>query len=499
MDDVILETVGLYKAFDRNEVLKGVDFRLRRGSVHAIVGQNGAGKSTLMKILNGYQPQDQGEYFVGGEGCSFRSTADAMAKGIAMVYQDLSLVPDMTVAENIFLGRGGKHGLGLYNFREQADLAQSLLANVGVDRSIRPDAKISDLSPGQQQLVEIAKALAGDVKVLILDEPTASLANAEIAILFDAINRLKAEGLSIIYITHYLKDIFDICDDVTVLRDGRAVYSDRTENSSVEVLIAEMLGSAPTINPLAEAVRTPFVHSGKPLLEARNITTDRIHDVSMALYPGEIVGLAGLLGSGRTEILRALFGLDPIQQGKLLVDDVEQAIRTPENAIDKGIYLVPEDRRSQGLVMDFSVEDNILLSSLSNLSERFLLNTALGRSISRNFIRDLQVKTSGPTQKVRFLSGGNQQKVVIAKSLCRSARILLLDDPTFGVDIGAKREIMTIIRSYVAEGNAALFVSSEYSEIAAVCDKTYIVNRRTVTDCIKNENLTEDALMKAVQ
>jgi ribose transport system ATP-binding protein len=499
MQPLAIDAVGLRKSFDGTVVLDGVDFSLRRGSVHAVVGQNGAGKSTLMKLLNGFHPRDGGTVHVDGKPRQFRSTADAREAGIAMVYQDLSLIPSMTVAENIFLGRAGARRRSFYDTRAAAATAGEMLDAIGVGIDIAADQPVEELSPGQRQLVEIAKSLASDATTLILDEPTASLAHTEIRILFNVIRRLKARGIAIVYITHYLKDVFEICDEVTVLRGGRTVYRAATAKSDLRTVVREMLGKEPDQHLDWGRARLGAGPSSPPILEARRVSTDAVDNISLSVHAGEVVGLAGLLGSGRTEILKALFGLDPVRSGEILMDGRPIKLAGPQSAIEQGIYLVPEDRRGQGLVLDFSVEDNVLLSVLDSLSRGLLLDRQRGRVITEGFIERLRVKTAGSDQPVRTLSGGNQQKIVIAKCLSSQSKVLLLDDPTFGVDIHAKYEIMEIIRNYVRDGNAAIFVSSEYSEIAAFCDKTYIVSRRSIVDCVDNDGLTEDMLLQAIQ
>lgn len=502
MNENVIEATGLSISFDKTQVLKSVDFTLRAGDVHAIVGQNGAGKSTLVKILNGFYQPDSGQIKVGGKGVQFSSTLDSQKHGIAMVYQDLSLFPSMSVIDNIFMGKRSAGSPFVLPKKQAVEMTRKLMAMIGVDSDIDPQANVERLSVGQQQLVEIAKALAMESKVLILDEPTASLSNAEIEIFFKAIEKLKAQGISIIYITHYLKDIFQIGDHVSVLRDGYCVLSKPTAESSISELVEEMLGKT-VEHP--KSWRTPSESketdqwTRPPLLEFKKVSTEKAKDISFKLLPGQIIGLAGLLGSGRTEILNAIFGLDSIHSGEFLCNGMPVDISSPQEAIEHGISMVPEDRREQGLVLDFSVENNVLLSIFSNLQKNVLLNKRRSQKIVDHFVNYLNVKTEGSQQMVRYLSGGNQQKVVIAKCLSSESKILLLDDPTFGIDIHSKYEIMKIIKTFADQGNGVIFVSSEYSEMAAFCDHTYIVNKGTIVDSLPNENLTEDELLRMVQ
>ncbi|MDS1841511.1 sugar ABC transporter ATP-binding protein [Vibrio vulnificus] len=489
-----IEARGLKKGFDGTPVLKGVDFTLKQGEVHALVGQNGAGKSTLVKLINGFHARDGGEIRLFGKAVTFSSPKAAQAAGIAMVYQDLSLVPTLSIADNIFLNHPtAKRSLISNRARERQ--ARPLLELLGVE--IDPSQLVETLSLGEQQLVEIAKALALDAKILVLDEPTASLSNNETNELFRVIEKLKASGISIIYITHYLADILRICDAVTVLRDGYSVLETATSQTSVDALVEAMLGnkSDTQMDWLRPVVDTQKV----PLLELREVTTDQLDAISLKVMPGQVVGLAGLLGSGRTEILQAIYGLTPFTKGEVLVEGKPVHIRSPRDAIENGINMVPEERRSQGLVLDFSVFDNLLMASFDRISHSLVIDKNEGQGIVDAAIRRLGVKTSGASQAVRYLSGGNQQKVVIGKCLSTQAKVLLLDDPTFGIDINAKYEIMKIVNQYVEQGNGVIFVSSEYAEVGSFCDVIYVVNKGRIVKQIQGQRMSEEELLAAVQ
>ncbi len=496
MKDFAIEARDVRIGFDGVPVLDGVDFTLATGEIHALVGANGAGKSTLMKILNGLYRMDSGTLKVFGKPSSFATPEEARAGGVAMVYQDLSLVATLSVSENIFLARNPFRKGPLLDDGKARERAAELLASIGVDKSIHPDAKVGDISIGQQQLVEIAKALATEPRILILDEPTASLSNTEIDILFSVMKRLKDRGISIVYITHYLRDIFRVCDRVTVLRDGKAVLTAATAQTSLDRLVTAMVGGNSGSGSAWK--RTQRDETGKPLFVVEGLQTDAVEDASLCVYPGEVVGIAGLLGSGRTELLRALFGCDRIRSGRIEVEGRKVSIRSPADAQNAGIALVPEDRRRQGLILDFSIEHNVVLPVLKKVRGRFLLDNAKSVGMADHFIKYLGVKTTDRNQHVRYLSGGNQQKVVVAKCLSGDAKILLLDDPTFGVDLHAKHEIMKIVREFAAAGGGVVFVSSEFNEIADFCDVVYIMKKGRITDMVK-ESLTEDRLMQIVQ
>ncbi|MEI8594160.1 sugar ABC transporter ATP-binding protein [Photobacterium sp. Hal280] len=489
-----IEARRLKKGFDGNPVLKEVNFTLKTGEVHALVGQNGAGKSTLVKLINGFHQRDGGEIRLFGEQSHFATPKEAQAKGIAMVYQDLSLIPSLSVADNIFLTHSQRSAL--ISNRDRVRQAEPILATLGVD--IDPRQKVETLSVGEQQFIEIAKAMAMDARILVLDEPTASLSNNEINALFTVIRNLKSKGISIIYITHYMSDIMRICDAVTVLRDGYSVLETQTADTSVDALVEAMLGSKTDTDFVWERPATSTPET-VPLLELCNVTTCDLDDVSLKVMPGQVVGLAGLLGSGRTEILEAIYGLTPIQSGEVRVNGQVVNIHSPRQAIESGINMVPEERRSQGLVLDFSVEDNVLMASFDRISRSMVLDKAKGQSMVEDTIKKLGVKTTGVSQPVRFLSGGNQQKVVIGKCLSTDAKVLLLDDPTFGIDINAKYEIMKIVNQYVAQGNGVIFVSSEYAEVGSFCDVIYVVNKGRIVRHFSGQRMTEEALLAAVQ
>ncbi len=496
MDNFAIEAKDICISFNGNQILYDVNFSVKKGEVHALIGTNGAGKSTLVKIINGVYRKDSGELSVFGIPSDYNSPDGALKAGIAMVFQDLSLIPTMNVSENIFLKMNPYRKAGLIDDRKNASRTRELLEMIGIENEIEPDDLVSSLSTGQQQLVEIAKALSNDPKILILDEPTASLSNAEIERLFRVVDNLKNQGITIIYITHYLKDIFKICDAVTLIRDGRIAFTRDTADIDLQFIVDQMTNS---LGGKYHWNRDESKRSGVPLLEVRNLNTEKITDVSFSVYKGEIVGIAGLLGSGRTELFRALFGIDRISSGDILVEGKPIRIASSSSAIANGITLVPENRREEGLVLDFSVSENTIMQIYGKIKKRlFWIDEKLRKSITEQYIGKFGIKTQGSEQIVRYLSGGNQQKVVVAKCLATNSEILLLDDPTFGVDIQAKHEIMKIIDDYAKEGNSVIMVSSEFNEIADFCDSIYIMRRGTITDLI-SERSSEDQLLYLVQ
>ena len=495
MSEFAIEVKKTNISFNGVQILFDVDFHVKTGEVHALVGTNGAGKTTLVKIINGVYKQDTGTISIHGKQVNYESPEGARESGIGMVFQDLSLISTMTVAENIFLNTNPYRTGFLIDDKKNAEKTEELMQLIGVDTEISPREIVGDLSIGKQQIVEIAKALAGNPSILIFDEPTASLSNAEIERLFAVIDVLKSKGISVIYITHYLRDIFKICDSLTLIRDGRVVLRRGTDKIDITELINSMTESES--KPVSWD-RKQDLRQGTPLLEIKNLNSRGNDDVSLSVYPGEIVGIAGLLGSGRTEFFRALFGIDKLSGGDILIDGRKIMILSPADAINHGISLIPENRREEGLILDFPVRENMVLSIFNRLRKFFMIDDRKTTEVARRYIKALDVKTSGPMQIVNYLSGGNQQKVVVAKSLAGDSRILLLDDPTFGVDIHAKYEIMNIIHDFARQGNGVIMVSSEFNEIVNFCDSIYIMKRGKITDFV-SEQTSEDELLLKVQ
>jgi ribose transport system ATP-binding protein len=495
---IAVETRGISKSFGPVTVLTDVDFDVRQGEVHALAGGNGAGKSTLMKIIQGVYQPSAGEIFVGGSRVNITSIQEAKAAGIGMVFQEFSLVPSLTVAQNIFLGVEPLRGGLFIDDREAVKRARTVLAEMEVD--LDPKAEVGRLGTAYWQLTEIAKALAQNARVLIMDEPTASLAKHETEALFALIERLKSRGISIIYISHRMDEVYRVADRITVLRDGRKLFTSELSQTSPEAIVEGIVGKK-IEGELTYRSRDAAAVRQEVLLEVRGLNAGpRVRDVSFTLHAGEIVGLAGLMGSGRTELARVLFGIDSVKSGEVLIRGKKADLSSPDRAIAAGLALIPEDRRDQGLVLDHSVRENLLLPLLGKIRRGPLLNLAAGRALAASLIEKFGVKVANPGRPVRLLSGGNQQKVVLAKWLGTEPSILILDEPTAGVDIGTKSEILDRIRGLADEGRAVIIISSEYPELLAVSDRVLVIRDGSVVNDIPRRDIDdEESLQLAVQ
>lgn len=497
METPILEMSQICKYFNGITVLDNIHFELKKGEIHALVGGNGAGKSTLMKILTGVYELDSGRISIDSSEIKIKTPNDAEKHGIAMIFQEFSLVPTFTVAQNIFLGREPKKKSGLIDDKKCLQMARQLLDELKVD--IKPNTIVSDLGVGYWQMTEIAKALSKETKILIMDEPTSSLTERETEVLFDFITRLKQKGISIIYISHRMDEIFRICDRITILGDGKNIVTEETGKFDMERVIQYIAGK--NLNKF-EWKKREGASDGTVVLEVKDLkTNNRVENVSFELKHGEILGIAGLMGSGRTEALRALFGIDAITGGEIYVKGKKTVIRSPKDAIESGIALVPEDRRVQGLVLDHQIKDNILLPSISKIvNEALLINDSEGNKISEHWVRRLNIKANSIYRTSRLLSGGNQQKVVFAKWLANSPEIIMLDEPTIGIDISAKIEIVEIIRELANNGKSILLVSSEMTELLAVSDRILVFHDgKVVKQFIREEISSEEELQHAIQ
>lgn len=492
----IISLKNVHKSFGGVSVLNGVDFVLQKGSVHALVGQNGAGKSTMMKILTGVYTCDSGAIYIDGSKVKMNSYSDAVSHGISLIFQELSLIPTLTVAENIFLNREILEGpfLGKKSMERKAhELLQSLDIDVDVH------SRVEDLDVGVCQMIEIAKALSVNAKVLILDEPTASLSEKETAHLFTLINSLKQRGVSMIYISHRMAEIFKICDTITVLRNGSIVTTKPTRDYSLTGLIEDMIGRKTAALTTADEELASKC-TGCPLMTVEHLNCgSRLKDVSFELREGEVLGLAGLMGSGRTEVVESLFGLNKDASGQVTINGQPYEIKGVRHAIDSGLALIPEDRRREGLVLMHSVEENLIVPIFDKLKRGLLLESKKVADIAERSISDMAIKTHSRKTPAFNLSGGNQQKIVVGKWLNSAPSVLLLDEPTAGVDVGSKREIIDKVRDFVGENRAAIFISSDILELISACDRFIVFYDGKVTATYDRSEITEEVLQYAIQ
>ncbi|MEW1789286.1 sugar ABC transporter ATP-binding protein [Streptomyces albidoflavus] len=485
--DELLRIENIRKTFPGVVALDSVDFDLRRGEVHVLLGENGAGKSTLIKMLSGAYRPDSGTIYAEGREVRIQSAQDAERLGIATIYQEFNLVPDLTVAENIFLGRQPRR-FGLIDRKKMEADAEELLARVGVQ--VSPRARVRDLGIARLQMVEIAKALSLDARVLIMDEPTAVLTSEEVEKLFAIVRQLRADGVGIVFITHHLEEIAALGDRVTVLRDGRSVEQVPASTPEDE-LVRLMVGRS-----IDQQYPREHPEQGEPLLTVRGLTRDGVfQDVGFEVRAGEIVGLAGLVGAGRTEVARAVFGADPYDRGSVEVLGRELPRHDVNAAMTAGLGLVPEDRKGQGLVLDASVQENLGLVTLKAASRGGLVDLKGQRTAAARIAEQLGVRMAGLGQHVRTLSGGNQQKVVIGKWLLADTKVLILDEPTRGIDVGAKVEIYQLMNELTASGHAVLMISSDLPEVLGMSDRVLVMAQGRVAGELAGDAATQDAVM----
>lgn len=492
----IISLKNVHKSFGGVSVLNGVDFDLQKGSVHALVGQNGAGKSTMMKILTGVYTCDSGAIYIDGSKVKMNSYSDAVSHGISLIFQELSLIPTLTVAENIFLNREILEG-PFFDKKSMERKAHELLQSLDIDVDVH--SRVEDLDVGVCQMIEIAKALSVNAKVLILDEPTASLSEKETAHLFTLINSLKQRGVSMIYISHRMAEIFKICDTITVLRNGSIVTTKPTRDYSLTGLIEDMIGRKTAALTTADDELASKC-TGRPLMTVEHLNCgSRLKDVSFELREGEVLGLAGLMGSGRTEVVESLFGLNKDASGQVTINGQPYEIKGVRHAIDSGLALIPEDRRREGLVLMHSVEENLIVPIFDKLKRGLLLESKKVADIAERSISDMAIKTHSRKTPAFNLSGGNQQKIVVGKWLNSAPSVLLLDEPTAGVDVGSKREIIDKVRDFVGENRAAIFISSDILELISACDRFIVFYDGKVTATYDRSEITEEVLQYAIQ
>jgi rhamnose transport system ATP-binding protein len=482
---------GVTKRFGGVVAVEDVAFDLRPGEVHALVGENGAGKSTLMKIVDGLYGPDEGTLEVGGEAASFSSPRDVEASGIAMIPQELDLFPELSVAENLFVGRRRpRTGWGGLDWEAMRGEARKRLEALGVKLDVT--SAVKRLSVAEQQIVAIARALVGEARAVIMDEPTSSLTEREVRQLFGIIEDLAADDVGVVYISHRLDEIFEISDRITVLRDGHHIKTAPASELDAEELVRLMVG-----RPLHELFTRSESSPGETMLEVLGLSRDgEFEGIDFALRRGEIVGLAGLVGAGRTELAQSIFGIRRPDSGEISVEGEEVRIHSPQAAMEKGIFYVPEERRSQGLILPFSIKNNITLSILDRISRLgFVFRSE--RGIADRFMGELSIRGAEVSAPVSRLSGGNQQKVVVAKSLAREPNILLLDEPTRGVDVGAKSEIYRLMDDLAKEGKAILLISSELEEVLSMADRILVMREGRISGEFSRGEATQESVMTA--
>lgn len=484
-----IEMHNIHKAFGKNTVLSGVSFDLVTGEVHALMGENGAGKSTLMNLLTGLYSLDQGTIQIDGKETAFKNPKEAEQHGIAFIHQELNIWPDMTVLENLFIGKEIYTKLGLLDTKKMKVLAQTQLDRLSVNLSL--DQEAGSCSVGQKQMIEIAKALMTDAKVIIMDEPTAALTEREIEKLFQVIESLKKEGVSIVYISHRMEEIFAICDRITIMRDGKTVDTKAIPETNFHEVVKKMVGRELTDR---YPERTPS--TGDIVLEVKQASKKgQFQDINFSVKAGEIVGVAGLMGAGRTEMMRSLFGLDPLDQGEIWVHGKKAVIKKPSDAVKLGIGFITEDRKDEGLMLDASIRENIGLPNLKSFSPKGLIDKKTEEDFVDLLIKRLTIKTASSDISARSLSGGNQQKVVIAKWIGIQPKVLILDEPTRGVDVGAKREIYQLMNELTDRGVAILMVSSELPEILGMSDRVLVIHEGTINGELDKTEATQERIM----
>ena len=483
MSEYILRVENVSKSFPGVNALCKVHLDIKKGEIHALIGENGAGKSTLMKVLTGVNKPDSGSIFLSEKEYNQFDIAEAKSLGISMVYQEIHDIPFLTVAENIFFGREYKKGIFM-DYKKLYEETKGILDVLGI--KLNPYTAVKNLSIAFRQIVEIAKALSKGVKVLIMDEPTAPLTNDEVDILFKLIKKLKNEGVSIIYISHRLEEIFQICDRVTVLRDGNYVATKEITQTNKDELIKLMVGRDLT-NQYPE--RVPVIDTDTSILKIEKVFTHKLKDVTFELRKGEILGIGGLVGSGRTELLRAIFGCDKKLSGKIFLKGKEITIKTPRNAISNRIVLIPEDRKKQGLLLKMSVKDNISFPNLKELKKFLFLDNKKIKRVVGEYIEKLKIKTPNENQLIRNLSGGNQQKVVISKWLVANAEIIMFDEPTRGIDVGAKYEIYNLMNQLKREGKSIIMVTSDMPELIGMSDRVIVMCDGKISGTINDNDV----------
>ena len=484
-----IEMRGIDKQFGGNYVLKDAGFVLGDAEIHALMGENGAGKSTLMKILTGVYTRDAGTVLVDGQEVVYHNPQEAERAGIVFIYQELNVLRDLTVEENMFLGKEIRNAFGVCDSRAMRARVQDILDTLGV--SIRPEQRMEELSVGQQQMVEIAKALMSDAKVIIMDEPTSALTQSETEVLFGVARKLRAQGVSIIYISHRMEEIFELCDSITVLRDGQYINTKKISETDLTDVIRMMIG-----REIGDRFPERDTKIGDVVFEVKHLSCPGVfQDVSFGVHAGEVLGVAGLMGAGRTEIMHAVFGDMPHTTGEIKIKGTPVSIRSPIDAMRHGIGFITEDRKTEGLMIEDSIGKNISIANLGRISSNGILSAGKEKALVDSAIDELHIKCTSGNHICGNLSGGNQQKVVFSKWIRTEPQILILDEPTRGVDIGAKKEIYSIINELAAQGVAIIMVSSELPEVLGMSDRIMVIHEGRVSGIIENDNATQEDVM----
>ncbi len=490
MKEPVISLKGIVKEFPGVRALDDVSLDIYPGEVHVLIGENGAGKSTLFNVMAGIHQPDKGDIVYKGKKVHFLTPHQAIRSGIAMIHQELSAVKDLTVAENLFLGKEPIRNGVFLDYRAMNNEAERALSSIGIN--VKPTEKIRNLKTAQVQMVEIAKAVFQKASVIIMDEPTSSLSEFEVKVLFDIIEKLKAENVAIIYVSHRLKEIYQIGDAITVLRDGIKITSLPIEQTDENMLISLMVG-----RDFSNFIRSESHASNDIILEVGNLTrTGVFSDISFTLRRGEVFGFAGLIGAGRTEVLRALYGADRYDSGSVSLYGKKVFFKSPREAIKAGIGLVPEDRRLQGILVDDTAVRNIALPSLREVSIRGFVNKVWEKNVAEEYVGRMRIKTPSIHTVTKNLSGGNQQKVIIAKWLAANSNILFLDEPTRGIDVNAKAEIYELINAFTENGGSVVMVSSELVELLSVCDRIAVMREGEMRCVLNHEEATEEIIMK---
>ena len=484
-----IELRNIHKAFGTNQVLKGVNLKLKSGEVHALMGENGAGKSTLMNILTGIHKQDEGQIFVDGKEVSFKNPLEAEAHGIAFIHQELNIWPNLSILENLFMMHSVSNSFGVLDFKEMRRIAEEKCKEIEIDLPL--DAEAGECSVGQQQMTEIVRNLLVDAKVVIMDEPTAALTERETEKLFEVMRSLKKRGVAMVYISHRMEEVFNNCDTITVMRDGVSVATKPVGEYSLGDIVHDMVGRSITeVYPPRR--NTP----GEVVLEVKNFHQSGLfHNINFNLRKGEILGVAGLMGAGRTEIMRAIFGVDGCESGELVLKGKPLVIKKPEDAINAGIGFVTENRKSEGLILEFSIMRNLALPSVDSFAKKTVINFRDLTALASEMATKLGVKAADLDLEAGALSGGNQQKVVIAKWVGMKPDIIIMDEPTRGIDVGAKRDIYELMNELTAEGVSIIMVSSELPEVLGMSDRIMVIHEGRIAGELLHDEADQEKIM----